>query len=91
MLDEHPLRLRRTEGLTGVEPVTDVEMDGVPTYFGTGKVELPQVIQMLDQGTKLDINDHVREPGPKEAAKLDPFGSGYSFLQDGAQPARFSE
>jgi len=32
-----------------------------------------------------------REPGPKEAAKLCPFGSGYAFLQGVAQDTRFPE
>jgi len=41
---------------------------------------LCEMIQVFDNGTKLDYNDHAREPGPKDAAKLCLFGSGYSFF-----------
>ena len=79
--------------LAGIEAMSNQDMDGstMGTDFGTGKVELCEMIQVFDNGTKLDYNDHAREPGPKDAAKLCLFGSGYSFFQGDTQHTHFSE
>jgi len=92
-LDGDNVVLGERTRLAGVEAMPDQDMDGptMGTYFGTGKVELCEMIQVFDNGANFDYNDHAREPGPKVAAKLIPFGSGYSFLQGVAQDTRFLE
>ena len=80
-LDGHAVGLCQTEGFAVVEAVADEQMERLTmrTDFGTGKIELLELIQVFDNGAKLGYNDHVREPGPKEAAKLVSSGRAMPF------------
>ena len=80
-LDPHPVRLRRAERLARVEPVADEERDGVAvqTHFGTGKVELPEMIQVLDKGAKLGYNDHGWSPTRRKLPSCVPSGRAIPF------------
>jgi hypothetical protein len=60
-LDGDDIVLGESTRLAGIEALSNQEMDGsaVGTHFGTGKIELCEMIQVFDNGAKLDYNDHA--------------------------------
>lgn len=49
------------------------------TDFGTRKIELREMIQVFDNGAKLDYNDHAWWPDRKDAVQLIPSGRAMPF------------